>query len=105
MGFIPGRTDVFFVRDGSGQICYEPKDLEAHEALIRELSAAGVINEAEGRISPGMQNGKPTDAVFKAFAIVPMSGLRHGDPPHEWPPFDVDELFRLIQKEEVPNVG
>jgi hypothetical protein len=52
-----------------------------------------------------MQNGKPTDAVFKAFAIVPMSGLRRGDPPHEWPPFDVDELFRLIEKEEVPNVG
>ena len=55
---------------------------------------------------PGMKRGKPTDAIFRAFAVVPITGRDYGDPPpHKWPPFDVDELFRLIQREEVPNVG
>jgi hypothetical protein len=92
-----GRPDPFayFLSAISGPVWYRLAQFE----IMRQM-----INEAKGRVLPGMQDGKPTDAVFKAFAIVPMSGMCRGDPPHEWPPFDVDELFRLIEKEEIHNV-
>ena len=41
---------------------------------------------------------KPEDAVFKALAIVPMTGRRPGVT-YKRPLFDVQELIRLISKE------
>jgi len=43
-------------------------------------------------------DGEPEDAVFKALAIVPMTGRRPGAT-YEGPPFDVQELLSLIKKE------
>jgi hypothetical protein len=51
---------------------------------------------------PGLQDEKPSDTVFKAFAVVPMidmNDLRSGDSRHQGLPFDVEELSRLLQKE------
>jgi hypothetical protein len=48
---------------------------------------------------PITQDGKPTEAVFKALAALPLTANPRGKPPEKWPPFDADELFRLIQKE------
>lgn len=50
---------------------------------------------------PPTDYGKPSDAVFKALAIVPMMGLQPGGPPTEGLPIDVEELGRLIRRENV----
>ena len=45
---------------------------------------------------PNFRETKPDDAVFKAFAMVPMAGLNQ----HKGPlPYDLDELTRLIENE------
>ena len=50
---------------------------------------------------PAIDYGKPSDAVFKALAMVPMMGIQCGDPPIEGLPMDVEELGRLIRRENV----
>jgi hypothetical protein len=45
-----------------------------------------------------MHNGEPEDAVFKALATVPMTGRQPGVM-YEKPPFDLEELIKLIKKE------
>jgi hypothetical protein len=47
---------------------------------------------------PWIHDGGPGDAVFKALAVVPMTGRRPGVM-YDRPPFDVEELIRLIKKE------
>ncbi len=42
-------------------------------------------------------DGKPTDAVFKAFATIPMQGILEGG--SNTPRFDVCESVKMIQKE------
>ena len=59
---------------------------------LQILSEAGHLN------FPWMHDGEPEDAVFKALAIVPMTGRRPGVT-YDRPPFDVEELIRLIKKE------
>ena len=59
---------------------------------LQILSEAGHLN------FPRIHDGEPEDAVFKALAIVPMTGRLPGVV-YERPPFDVDELIRLIKKE------
>ena len=59
---------------------------------LQILSEAGHLN------FPGIHDGETEDAVFKALAIVPMTGRRPGVT-YEGPPFDVEELIRLIKKE------
>jgi hypothetical protein len=56
------------------------------------------ISEITGTSLPWPRAGKPGDAVFKALATVPMTGLAPGAA-RKVPPFDPDELIRLIQKE------
>jgi hypothetical protein len=56
------------------------------------------ISEITGTSLPWPREGKPGDAVFKALATVPMTGLPAGVV-RTVPPFDPDELIRLIQKE------
>jgi hypothetical protein len=55
-------------------------------------------SEAAGTSLHWLQEGKPSDAVFKALAVLPMTGLPPGVV-RESPLFDVEELIRLIQKE------
>jgi hypothetical protein len=45
-----------------------------------------------------LSDGKPSQAVFKALAIVPMTSIPVGKPTSQLP-VDLDELARLIQKE------
>jgi hypothetical protein len=56
------------------------------------MTEAGQLN------FPWVHDGEPEDAVFKALAIVPMTGTAPGVM-YERPPFDVEELIRLIKKE------
>ena len=61
------------------------------------LSLLQACSEAWPLEFPWIHDGKIDDAVFKALAIVPMTGLPpSGGGPF---PFDVDELIRLIKKE------
>jgi hypothetical protein len=55
-------------------------------------------SEPGGPTLPGLTDGKPGDAVFKALSIVPMTGMQPGIV-REGHPFDMEELIRLIQKE------
>jgi hypothetical protein len=52
---------------------------------------------AMGLNFPLTPEGKPTDAVFKAFATIPMKGIPAGG--SNTLRFDVFELVKMIQKE------
>jgi hypothetical protein len=56
------------------------------------------ISEITGTSLPWPREGKPGDAVFKALATVRMTGLPPGVV-RKVPPFDPDELIRLIKEE------
>ena len=56
------------------------------------------VSEATGTSLPWPREGKPGDAVFKALAIVPMTGLAPGVV-RKVPPFDPDKLISLIKQE------
>jgi hypothetical protein len=47
---------------------------------------------------PWLSDAKPSRAVFRALAIVPMTGIPFGKPTSQLP-VDLDELARLIRKE------
>jgi hypothetical protein len=55
------------------------------------------ISEITGTSLPWPREGKPGDAVFKALATVPMTGLPPGVV-RKVLPFDPDELIRLIKE-------
>ena len=57
-----------------------------------------ILSEGGHLTFPWIHDGEPEDAVFKALAIVPMTGRLPGAM-YEGPPFDVEELIRLIEKE------
>ena len=57
-----------------------------------------ILSEAGHLTFPWIHDGEPEDAVFKALAIVPMTGRLPGVT-YDRPPFDVEELIRLIKKE------
>ena len=57
-----------------------------------------ILSEAGRLTFPWIHDGEPDDAVFKALAIVPMTGRVPGVT-YEGPPFDVEALIRLIKKE------
>jgi len=48
---------------------------------------------------PDVDYSKPSDAVFKALAVVPMTGLSLSGAPLKEFPVDLREFARLIQKE------
>jgi hypothetical protein len=56
------------------------------------------VSEVTGTSLPWPREGKASDAVFKALATVPMTGLAPGVV-RKVPPFDPDELIRLIMEE------
>jgi hypothetical protein len=57
-----------------------------------------ILSEAGHLSFPWIHDGEPEDAVFKALAIVPMTGRLPGAM-YQGPPFDVEELIRLIKEE------
>jgi hypothetical protein len=56
-----------------------------------------LANTAMGLNFPVTLDGKPTDAVFKAFATIPMLGIPAGG--SNTPRFDEFELEKMILKE------
>jgi len=59
--------------------------------LIQMMNKHGVINV------PWLTDGKPSQAVFSALAVVSMTGIGQGTPQGRLP-LDLDELSNLIAK-------
>jgi hypothetical protein len=86
----------------------EIRNVEAVSFRLLMLTSLRAHGEAflkqSGVVLPGLQDEKPSEALFKAFATVPMIDVVHhhrvGDPPHEGWPVDLEELARLISKSE-----
>jgi hypothetical protein len=77
--------------------------------LLEELRRTNYLSEIGPPLSeianlPGFDNSKPSDPVFKALAVVPMTGLAHprGSPSTGFP-VDIGELTRLISGYGSPN--
>lgn len=66
-------------------------------SVVYRLGLLELANTAMGLNFPLTQDGKPTDAVFKAFATIPMQGIPEGG--SNTPRFDVFELVKMILKE------
>jgi hypothetical protein len=88
---IPLYTDIFWkLIEGDANVL---------SANFRGTMISHVIRYVQsGELElPGIDQGKPSDAVFEAFAKVPMKVI----PPnveHDSPPFDMEELIQLIEK-------
>jgi two-component system chemotaxis response regulator CheY len=70
-------------------------------AIVHRWSMLGLLNRMSkvgGPTLPGMKDGEPTDALFKAFAVVPMTGPGRDDCRGGFP-CDWDELVRLVKME------
>jgi hypothetical protein len=61
------------------------------EMGLAELTKLGL---AGMKVLPGVDNGKPSDAMLKAIAKIPMKAE------NRFPPFDMEELRSLIEKEK-----
>lgn len=59
-----------------------------------DLGVLTAIGLAGMKVLPGLDNGKPSDAMLKAIAKIkiPMNA-------NTFPPFDMEELARLIEEE------
>jgi len=66
-------------------------------SVVYRLGMLELANTAMGLNFPVTPDGKPTDAVFKAFATIPMKGIPEGR--SNTPRFDVFELVKMILKE------
>jgi hypothetical protein len=66
-------------------------------SVVYRLGMLQLANTALGLNFPVTQDGKPTDAVFKAFATIPMQGIPEGR--SNTPRFDLFELVKMILKE------
>jgi hypothetical protein len=62
--------------------------------VLQHLNDAGIIK------FPWIHDGKPEEAVFKALATIPMTGI-NPKVMREGLPFDVEELRRLVQTENI----
>jgi hypothetical protein len=87
---------LLFSQDMFGPVFKPGADLES--IGFRKAQLFFAIKFAEhGKIDfPYIRNGKPDDAVFKAFATVPMTGFHKGMGEF---PFEMEELIRIIQNE------
>ena len=87
-----GIRSLQSVCDDASVVWYRLSMLE----LIRIMSKHGAINV------PWLTDGKPSQAVFSALAVVTMTGIGHGAPQQGFP-LDLDELSKLIA--EASNNG
>jgi hypothetical protein len=66
-------------------------------SVVYRLGILELASTAMGLNFPLTPDGKPTDAVFKAFATIPMQGIPEGG--SNTPRFDLFELVKMIVKE------
>ena len=66
-------------------------------SVMYRLGMLDLATKAMGLNFPVTPDGKPTDAVFKAFATIPMTGIPPGG--GNGMPFDMYELVKTIVKE------
>jgi hypothetical protein len=55
-----------------------------------------LLSQVGELVIPGIENGKPSDALFEAIARVPMRVEG------KFPPFEMEELKQLIEEEKGP---
>jgi hypothetical protein len=93
----PGQSISFDIRTHLRAL---RPDADAPSAWCRlyVLALLQHIKKIGGLELPWLSDGKPSRAVFRALAIVPMTGVPVGKPTNRLP-VDLDELFRLIQRE------
>jgi hypothetical protein len=89
----PLYTDFFWriVRQDASAYCINFRGTKLFQAI--QFTRAGEL------ALPGMENGNPSDAIFRAFTAVPMKVM----PPNvelDAPPFDMKELIQLIEEEK-----
>lgn len=103
---LTGSNDISQIRGADGSPLYsdffmrlvdEDKKRQILFYRIALLDHAMKLSEPGKACLPGMHDGKPSDAVFKAFATVPMK-LFAPNVEHESLPFDMEELIQLIEK-------
>lgn len=86
--------------DSYRQVCGPGADVGAVWYRVSMLGLLQMMSKEAGEPAlSGLTGGKPSDAVFKALAIVPMTGMNPGVV-RDGPPFDPDELVRLIREAE-----
>jgi hypothetical protein len=66
-------------------------------SVVHRLGVLELAKTAMGLNFTLTQDSKPTDAVFKAFATMPMQGIPEGG--SNTPRFDLFELVKMIVKE------
>jgi hypothetical protein len=93
----PGQSISFDIRTHLRAL---RPDADARSAWCRLsiLALLQHIKKIGGLELPWLSDGKPSQAVFRALAIVAMTGVPVGKPTNRLP-VDLDELTRLIQKE------
>jgi hypothetical protein len=93
----PGQSVSFDIRTHLRAL---RPDADAYSAWYR-LSILALLlymKKMGGLEFSWLPEGKPSNAVFKALAIVPVIGVPVGKPTNRLP-FDLDEFSRLVQKE------
>jgi hypothetical protein len=68
--------------------------------VVYRLGMLELAKTAMGLNFPETLDGEPTDAVFKAFAIIPMQGIHEGG--SNTPRFDV---FGLVKMSEIRRIS
>jgi hypothetical protein len=71
--------------------------------VLERMSTAGALLPKKITV-PNIDYRKPSDAVFKALAIVRVMGPSLGGPPIQGLPIDTEELGKLIQRETDPSL-
>ena len=66
-------------------------------SVVHRLGMPELANKTMGLNFPVTLDGKPTDAVFKAFATISMTGIPEGG--SNTPRFDLLELVKMILKD------
>ena len=56
---------------------------------------------AQEQLSPWIRDGELSDAVFRTMATIPMEWIGRAE--REGLPFDVEEFFRRLREDGVPN--
>lgn len=79
-----------------GKLGSDPRAVWYRSGMIWILSRS-----AQERLSPWIENGEVSDAVFRTMATIPMEWIGHTE--REGLPFDVDEFFRRLREGDAQN--
>ena len=82
------------------RVCSPGADVGAVWYRVSMIGLLQMMSKEAGEPAlSGLTDGKPSDAVFKALATLPMTGMNPGVA-HDGLPFDPEELVRLIKEAE-----